>query len=143
MKQMKPVIYSLLGGAVGGLVVWLAQGHSFRLIPESMSYADFAAILLTAASLIVALAGLAVAAAGIWGYTQFHKIITDGTRQAVIEVAPGLLTEELRDGESRQVLMGLVAKYSNNEAAQPGAGAAYIAARKRVLAKLQELEKEE
>lgn len=143
MSQLKAVTYAVLGGCVGGAVVWLAQGHSFNLRPDGMSYADFAGILLTAASLIVAIAGFAVALLGLWGYTQFQKIVTDGTRQAVIEVAPGLLTAELRDGESRKVLIGLVAKYYDNEVAQPGAGAAFIAARERDLAALREVDNED
>lgn len=143
MRLLTPLAYVLVGGIVGGATVWFLQGHSFYLRPAGMTYADFAGVLLTAASLIVAIAGFAVALLGFWGYTQFRKIVADGTHKAVTEVAPGLLATELREGASRQVLIGLVAKFYENEEAQPGAGAALNEERERDLATLREVDNDE
>lgn len=142
MRYLQPVLYTLFGGAAGGAVVWFAQGHSFYLRPAGMSYADFAGILLTAASLIVAIAGFAVALLGLWGYTQFQKIVSDGTQRAVIDIAPGLLADELRDGASKQVLIALVAQYLIN-AGEPGVGTALSEGREHDLAVVKELDSDD
>lgn len=142
MRYLKPILFAVSGGIVGGAIVWLAQGHSLSLKPVGMSYADFAGILLTAASLIVAVAGIAVALLGLWGYTQFTKIVAEGTKRSVIEIAPGLLAEELRDGASKQVLIALVAQYLV-DAADPGVGTALSEGREHDIAMVKELDSDD
>ena len=107
-----------------------------------MSYADFAGILLTATSLIVAIIGLAVALAAFWGYTQFQEIVRERTHKAVVDIAPSLLVNELRQGSSKQVLIALVAEFFANEENQPGVAKAWAEQRKQDMAALDDLDRD-
>ncbi|UYK80394.1 hypothetical protein NG829_18970 [Xanthomonas sacchari] len=64
---------ALLGGAAGGTLVWIAQGHTLAVVPEEISYPDLIAVLLTGIGLLLSVIGLAVAFIAIYGYQHFKK----------------------------------------------------------------------
>jgi uncharacterized protein YacL len=142
MRALISIAYVVLGGVVGGCLVWVLQGHTLSLSPAGMTFADLSAVLLTAVSLIVALIGTAIALVALWGFTQFRKIVEDRTHAAVLEMTPALLVSELRVGEPRKVLVNLVAEFFANEEQQPGVARAWNEERQEKLAVLDEIDKD-
>lgn len=114
------VLWCLLGGVLGGVSVWIFQGHSLSIAPAEMTYPDLAATLLMAATLIVAIFGTIFGLAAILGYTQFRRGVEDKTRAVVEGVIREHLIEELREGPSRGVLEELVARFLQESREKPG-----------------------
>lgn len=100
---------SLAGGAVGACIFWLCQGWSLSLHPANMSYADFAAVLLGAAALIVTVFGLFLGILALWGYTQFETIVKGSSRESV--------EKQLENGKLRTEIAALVSLKAANELA--------------------------
>lgn len=142
MRPIASLMYVILGGLVGGGLVWVLQGHSLRVLPESISYPDLIAVLLSGVSLLVAILGAGIAFFAIWGYTQFKKIVEKRTHDSVIELTPALLLNELREGQSRKVLINIVADFFANEESQPGVARAWNEERKGELADLKVLDED-
>lgn len=92
--MLRLIFAATLGGAVGALVLWLFQGHSIKLVPASMSYADLAATMLGAAGLLLAALGLVIGVFALWGYSQFRKMVeTSAIDHVTQSVAEGDLKE--------------------------------------------------
>lgn len=108
-----------LGAAViGGATVWLAQGHSLKILPEDISYADLIAVLLTAVSLIVGIFGVVMAILAIWGYSHFKLVVTEASDKTAREVAEQIakehVSQDLADGKTRQFISQLVEEHMRN-----------------------------
>lgn len=80
---------ALIGGVCGGVVVWMTQGHTIAVLPESISYPDLIAVLLTGVGLLLSVIGLAVAIIAIYGYQHFKKtaktVATDRANVVAVE----------------------------------------------------------
>ena len=98
MKHLKTAIAALVGGLIGATVLWVFQGHSFRLVPEQMSFADLSAIMLSAVSVLVTILGVVIAIVTLWGYTHFKGIAESSARSAAIDH----VTSEMEDGKLKQ-----------------------------------------
>lgn len=127
MEKIKLGALVFVSALMGACMLWLFQGHSLRILPEAMSYADFVAILLSALSVLVTVLGLALAFFAIWGWTQFQKNV----KAVVNKATPIYVAQELREGGARQVLDELVIKFFRSELAKPGVAEAWDAERKR------------
>lgn len=96
MRTFQTMTATLVGGFLGAALLWIFQGHSFRLIPGEMSYADLSAVMLSAVSVLVTILGVVVAIVAIWGYTHFKGIAEDAARNHVnSEMENGKLKEHL------------------------------------------------
>lgn len=125
INNFKAGAAAFAGAVLGGLVVWLTQGHTLRVVPDQMSYADLAAVLLAVAALFLGAIGLIVAIVAIWGFKYFKQVAVSSARRAahekvaselkagdakalVIEearrVAQQRIEEEIRDGSTRRYL---------------------------------------
>lgn len=82
-KKSHVALIACVSGVVGGLVVWLTQGHQVYLRPEGMSYAELSAILLAVAALVVGVFGIAVGFFAIWGFNYFKKLAVTEARIVV------------------------------------------------------------
>lgn len=80
---------ALAGGACGGLLVWITQGHTLAIVPGNISYSDLIAVLLTGVGLLLSVIGLAVAIIAIYGYQHFKKtaeaVATDRANAIALE----------------------------------------------------------
>ena len=96
MKRL--VISALLGGAVGGGVVWAIQSGSFSLQPGSLTFEQLASLLLASATLLVTALGVGVGIVALWGYSQFKTLVTDSAQRAAVR----MVDEDLKGGELRR-----------------------------------------
>lgn len=136
MRKMKQFASIALSAAAGASLMWVAQGHSLKIIPSAMSYSDFVAVLLTALSALIAVIALAFAIFAIWGWTQFRR----GVELKITEITPRFLAEELQTGGTRQILNELVVDFFRAELASPGVAEAWAAEKKRKHDALSELD---
>lgn len=136
MSNVKLALQLVVSAILGAAFMWLFQGHSLRVVPASMSYSDFVAVLLTAISTLVAVIGVAFAIFAIWGWAQFRK----GVEAKITEITPAFLAKELQDGGARQLLDNLVVDFFRAELAKPGAAAAWASERDRRHDDLTELD---
>jgi len=104
---LKIAISTLLGGAVGGALVWFVQTNSFHLVPVGMTYTELAATLLSAVSVLVTILGVFVALLAIWGYSQFKSFAQSAAKEHV--------GSQLKDGEIRTHIEGVVEKFLTSE----------------------------
>ena len=104
VEKVKLGILLVVSSAISAAVMWVFQGHTLQVMPDSMSYADFVALILSALSALLALLGIALAIAAIWGWAEFKSRIDS----KVNELTPGLLETQLRDGEARELITNLV-----------------------------------
>lgn len=137
MAKVRFALLLMTSSFFGAAVLWVFQGHSLEIIPSTMSYSDFVAILLTVLSALVAVIGLALAIFALWGWAQFRK----GVESKIIEITPRFLANELKEGGTRQVLDGLVIDFFRAELAKPGVAEAWAAERDKKLDELDELDK--
>lgn len=87
-----------LGAVIGGVIVWIGQSGHFRLQPAGMSYADLAAILLTAVGTIVAIFGGVLALAALWGFNQLKRdAVSAAEAAAVAEIKEQIENDDIRD----------------------------------------------
>lgn len=136
MSNMKLALLLVVSATLGAAIMWLFQGHSLKVVPESMTYSDFVAVLLTAISTLVAVIGLAIAIFAIWGWAQFRK----GVEAKITEITPTFLSKELQDGGARQLLDNLVVDFFRAELAKPGAAEAWASERDRRRGDLADLD---
>lgn len=139
MKKFVLLACMLVCGAIGGGLVWLLQGHSLRILPASISYADLVAVLLTGVSAIVAVLAVILAIMAFWGYTQFRKMV----RRAVETITPGYLAQELKEGESRNLLINTLADFTRERAENPGVTEQLADERAKNKARLDVLDKDQ
>lgn len=92
----RTLLIACVSGAIGGLIVWIGQGHRIVLRPEGLTYAELAAVLLAAAALIVGVFGIAVGFLTIWGFKYFKQIAISEARKRV--------EQDLSSGESRALI---------------------------------------
>jgi len=137
------MVWALIGGVAGGFLVWVGQGHALEFYDNGMPYQDLAAVLLTAASLMVAIFGVIFAMVAIWGYTQFKRGVEAKTRGVVEEVIRAHLIEELTEGSSRAVLEKIVAQFLNSAREKPGTVEAWASALDGVKEGLKEVDDDE
>ena len=114
VEKFKQGILLIVSGAIGAALMWVFQGHTLRVIPGSMSYADFVALILSALSALLALLGIALAIAAIWGWAEFKNRIDS----KVNDLTPGLLETQLREGEARELITNLVGQMFRIELAK-------------------------
>lgn len=138
MEKTKTAAIALVGALVGGVLVWVLQGHTFQVLPQSMSYSDFVAIILSAISALMAVFGIGLAIFTIWGVSQFRR----GVEAKIVEITPGFLIEELRSGGSRRVLDDLVVEFFRAEMAKSGMAEAWLAERRRQNAQFDDVDAE-
>lgn len=102
---------ALGGGIVGGALVWLTQTGNFHLQPTEMTYADLAAILLTAVGVIVAIFAGVLALAAIWGFNQLKRdAISAAEISSLKEVR-----EQIENGPVRNYIMGEIERLADEE----------------------------
>lgn len=138
---VKLITCSVLGGFVGGVVVWLVQGNTFYLMPQSMSYSDLVAVLLTAVSLIVAIFGVVMAILAIWGYRNFKNVVRNASLTRAEEVVKTMVTEDLRSGGARAMIEARVADFLDN-GIREGLFAQWAEDRRRELERMNDLDNE-
>jgi hypothetical protein len=138
MEKMRTAAIAVVAAIVGGAVVWVLQGHTFQVVPGSMSYSDLVAIILSAISALMAIFGIGLAVITIWGISQFRR----GVEAKIVEITPGFLVEEMKTGGSRQVLDNLVVEFFRAEMAKSGMAAAWVAERQRQNAQFDDVDAE-
>lgn len=127
MANFKLAFLLLASALLGASILWVFQGHSIAIVPSTMSYGDFVAVLLTAISTLVAVIGLALAIFALWGWSQFRR----GVEAKIKDITPMFLAKEIKEGGTRQVLDELVIEFFRSELAKPGMAEAWAAERKR------------
>lgn len=95
---------------IGGVMVWVTQGHTLSIVPGEIEYVDLAAVLLAVAALFLGVLGLALAAVAIWGFNYFKKVAVSTARRA----AHSTIASELTSGDAKE----LVAKVAKDVAEQ-------------------------
>lgn len=103
--------YALLGGLIGGALVWIAQSGTFTLTPGHFEYADLAAILLTAVAVIVAIFGGVLALAAIWGFKQLKEDAMNVAEQA----GANEIKEQIENGNIREYLIAEIGRLTEAE----------------------------
>jgi len=103
----KALIGALVGGVIGGCLVWYGQTRSLQIVPLNMTYSDFAAILLTAVSVLVTVLGVFIAALAIWGYSQFKTFAQNAAKDHV--------SSQLKDGELRTHIEEVAEKFLESD----------------------------
>lgn len=98
------LVLSCAAGISGGAFVWLFQGHSIKIRPEGMTYAELAAVLLAAASVMVAVFGVSMAVLALWGYRQFKRVAKGASSDIAREVASKEVLNELREGAAGNLI---------------------------------------
>lgn len=161
--QNRYVVALIAGCAavVGGLTVWVFQGHHVYLRAEGLSYAELAAVLLGVASLMVGIIGIGVAILAIWGFKYFKQIaVSEAQKKVATELGSGesqrLIEEtarstatskvemELVRGDARKILESEVARAIATALANGGlAGAELADSRREEQAKYPELDEDE
>lgn len=138
MEKTRTAAIAFTSALVGGGLVWLFQGHTLRILPGSMVYSDFVAIILSAISALMAVFGVGLAIFTIWGVSQFRR----GVESKIIEITPGFLVKELNSGGIRQVLDNLVVEFFRAEMAKSGMAEAWLAERQRQNAQFADVDAE-
>ncbi|WP_119254561.1 hypothetical protein [Shinella zoogloeoides] len=92
-------------GVLAGLIFAICVLVGFHLGPEdlqsvTMSYADLAAIMLGAVSVIVTVLGVGIAVLALWGYAQF--------KQSAAKAAHDHVDDELKAGVLRDQISHLI-----------------------------------
>jgi H+/Cl- antiporter ClcA len=90
------IVAAIIGGLIGAFAVWMGQGHSLKLVPGEMSYADLAATMLGAAGIILTTLGLVIGILALWGYSQFKNMVE---RSAIAHV-----TRSVADGDLKKLV---------------------------------------
>lgn len=102
------LIWAFLGSVVGGATVFFLQSNELRLIPATMTFEQFAGILLTAVAVIVAVFGAGLAILAFWGFAQIKK----ESVKAAVSVASGkvdeIIRQEIASPEMEQRIMNRV-----------------------------------
>lgn len=98
------LVVALLAGSMGGLTVWIFQGHSLEIVPDEVSYTELAAVLLTAVSVLVAVFGVVVALLAVWGYRNFRRVAKSAAEIIAREVASAEVVKEMREGAAGSVI---------------------------------------
>lgn len=137
--------FILVGGLIG-VILMVALQINLKIYPGdskdiNMSYADMAAIVLTAVSVMVAILAAFIAALAIWGYSQFgkltknasekhlEKLISNGPFSKKIEdIVLKYVSHELESGKLRDMLAERIDQIALIDAdkrsgAQPESGA--------------------
>ena len=107
----RTVLLSLLSGIIGGGVVWVGQGHSIKLVPQEMSYADLAAVLLSAVGVLLAVFGGILALAAFWGFNQLKKDAIAAAETA----GANEIKEQIENGTVRDYIQGEVGRLADEE----------------------------
>ncbi|MBR9972691.1 hypothetical protein [Magnetospirillum sulfuroxidans] len=99
--SFRSAFIGFMGAIVGGAVVWLGQTGSFHLRPVGMSYAELAAVLLTAVGVIVAIFGGVLALAAVWGFNQLKRDAisaaeTAGSAEIKVQIGTGALRDYIK-----------------------------------------------
>jgi hypothetical protein len=106
---LKTLGIGFLGAVVGGLTVWLAG--RLDLQPIGMTYADLAAVLLTAVGVIVAIFGGVLALAAIWGFNQLKRDAIGAAENA----GSTEIREQIENGAMRDYIRGEIERLSDEE----------------------------
>lgn len=99
------------GGLVGGAIVWLGQTGEFHLTPSGMTYADLAAVLLSAVGVLVAIFGGILALAAFWGFNQLKRDAISAAEKA----GAGEIREQIENGTVRDYIQGEVGRLADEE----------------------------
>lgn len=103
--------YGLIGGIIGGALVWIAQSGNISLSPTDLDYADLAAILLTAVAVIVAIFGGVLALAAVWGFKQLKEDAMEVAEQAGADE----IKEQIENGRIRDYLVEEIGQLTEAE----------------------------
>lgn len=105
-------------GCIGGAVVWIGQGHSLRLLPDSMSYPDLVASLLAAVAVMVAIFGVVMAVLAIFGYRHFKSVVEKASKASAEEVinnsAEAMVVNKVNSKEIRELILTEVGNIITN-----------------------------
>lgn len=126
-NQHWPLFFIL--GAISASLIILTVTTAFDEIPnQRIAYADLAAVLLTAAAVLITIFGVGIAILSIWGYTQFKRIAENAAIEYIAEqIRSGSIEKQISDkissevkstvnsGEMRQIIRQTLVKlsYSN------------------------------
>ena len=69
-----------------------------------MTYAELAAVLLAAASVMVAVFGVSMAVLALWGYRQFKRVAKVASSDIARQVASKEVLNELREGAAGNLI---------------------------------------
>jgi hypothetical protein len=111
MISLRSAGIGLGGGLIGGAVVWLGQNWQFQLSPVGMTYADLAAVLLSAVGVIVAIFGGILALAAIWGFNQLKRDAISAAENA----GSAEIREQIENGTIRDYIQGEVGRLADEE----------------------------
>jgi hypothetical protein len=92
---VKALSLGVSGGLIGAGAMWLWQNGRLRLAPLGMTYAELAATLLGAVSVLLAILGLFLAAIAILGFAQFRGLV----RKSATATARDHINERLDGGD--------------------------------------------
>jgi hypothetical protein len=95
------VVWTLLGGVVGGALVLLLQNGELRLT-ATMKYEDLAAVLLSAVGVIVAVVGVGLAILAVWGFSQLKSDSIAAAVAAARRQVDELIQQEIASPEMEQ-----------------------------------------
>lgn len=110
-----------VGGAGGGAVVWLAQGHTLAIWPSQVAYADLIAVLLTGIGILLSIVAIAVAFVAFYGFRHFKKTAESIATKRANVIANDRLQEFLGGEEATGLINArvkeLVVEIMHNERA--------------------------
>lgn len=109
--SIRTVAIAWAGAVAGGATVWIGQSGSFQLKPVGMSYADLAAILLTAVGTIVAIFGGVLALAALWGFKQLKRDAVEAAEAA----GATEIKEQIENGTIRDYIKGEIERLADEE----------------------------
>lgn len=111
----RSALMGFLGAIVGGAIVWIGQTGKLNLHPVGMSYADLAAILLTAVGVIVAIFGGVLALAAVWGFNQLKRDAVGAAHAA----GTTEIKEQIKSGDIRDFIKVEIERLTDEEFKSP------------------------
>lgn len=75
----------LVGGLIGGGLVWVGQGMSLNLSPIGMAYSDLVAVMLTGIAVLLAAISVGLATLAFWGWTTFKGLTQKAAGGAALD----------------------------------------------------------
>jgi ABC-type transport system involved in cytochrome c biogenesis permease subunit len=100
----KTVVIAAITAIGAALITNYAQNGQINLMPANMSYADLAAILLSAVGVIVAIFGGLLAIAAFWGFEQMKRDAVRGATQAALQE----LKERIENGPTKDYITSAI-----------------------------------
>jgi type III secretory pathway component EscU len=96
------VMSALIGGVLGGAAVFFLQSGHLNLKPATMTFEQFAGILLTAVAVIVAVFGAGLAILAFWGFRQLKQASIEASVKMAKDQVDEIIRQEISSPEMEQ-----------------------------------------